>query len=343
MNLLITERRKRQLKECNTLISFCVVAYNEETTIQSLLDDVLIQTYPHKLIEILLVDGCSSDKTKEIMSEFAALNRESFYDIKVLNNEKKTLPCGWNVALENYHGEAIVRVDAHAHIPEQFIENNVKHLNDGEYVCGGYRPNIIDDETLWKKMLLSAESSMFGSSIADYRRKQADKCVNSIFHGAYRREVFDKIGKYDERLTRTEDNDIHYRIRQAGFDIHFHPDIVSYQHTRNSLKKMIKQKYLNGFWIGQTMHVNPKCFSLYHFVPMLFVLGILLTTVLYIINMPLLGNIMWLSYWILNIVMAVFAFINDKGNYTYLILPVVFFILHLVYGIGTLWGIIKKW
>lgn len=325
----------------NMIISFCIVAYNEEKTISYLLSDLLIQTYPLKNVELVLVDGNSSDATKKIMNEFGVNNKELFFDVKILDNPKRILPCGWNIALKNYTGKAIVRVDAHARIPNDFIEKNVTHLNNGEYVCGGYRPNIIDDETPWKKMLLSAESSMFGSSIADYRREQTDKCVNSIFHGAYRREVFDKIGKYDERLTRTEDNDIHYRIRQAGFDIHFHPDIVSYQHTRNSLKKMIKQKYLNGFWIGRTMYINPRCFSLYHFVPMIFVLGILLATVLYIANMPLLGNIMWLSYWILNIAMAVFAFIKDKGNRTYITLPMIFFVLHLAYGIGTLSGIVK--
>lgn len=294
------------------IISFCIVAYNEEKTISYLLSDLLLQTYPLKSVELILVDGNSTDDTKKIMNEFCVLNKKLFFDIKILDNPKRTLPCGWNIALKNYTGEAILRVDAHSHIPKEFIERNVKHLSDGEYVCGGCRPNIIDDETPRKKMLLSAESSMFGSSIADYRREQTDKCVNSIFHGAYRREVFDKVGTYDERLTRTEDNDIHYRIRQADFDIHFHPDIVSYQHTRNSLKKMIKQKYLNGFWIGQTMHINPRCFSIYHFVPMLFVLGILLTTVLYIIGMPLLGNAMWITYWILNITMAVFAFTKDK-------------------------------
>ena len=71
--------------------------------------------------------------------------------------------------LDNYTGEAVIRVDAHAHIPEDFVSKNVKVLEEGEMVVGGVRPNIVDEETPWKDTLLLAESSMFGSSIAPYR------------------------------------------------------------------------------------------------------------------------------------------------------------------------------
>lgn len=329
------------MKECNMNISFCIIAYNEENTISDLLSDLLMQTYPLKHIEVILVDGGSTDSTKSIMNDFSKNNSDVFENIIVLDNPLKTLPSGWNVALKNYTGEAIIRVDAHARIPKDFIEKNVLHLSNGEYVCGGYRPNITDKDTKWNKMLLSAETSMFGSSIAGYRHNRSDRLVNSVFHGAYRREVFDAVRGYDERLTRTEDNDIHYRIRKAGFDIHFHSDIISYQHIRSSLTKMIRQKYLNGYWIGRTMWINPKCFSLYHFVPLCFVLGIILTTVLYLCGHMLLGNIMWAAYLLLNVVMSVTAFVKDKGNFTYVFLPAVFFMLHFAYGAGTIIGILK--
>lgn len=323
------------------IITFCIVAYNEAGAIDNLLLDLTNQDYPHKKIEVVLIDGKSTDSTKEIMLKFKTENENDFYNILVLDNNKKTLPCGWNVALENYTGDAIVRVDAHARIPNDFIKKNIIHLSNDEYVCGGYRPNIISDETKWNKMLLSAETSMFGSSIADYRRQSKDRCVNSIFHGAYRREVFDKIGGYNEKLTRTEDNDIHYRMREAGFDIHFHSDIISYQHIRSTFKKMIKQKYLNGYWIGMTMGINPKCFSLYHFVPFAFIIGIILTTVLSFMGFWQLSALMWSLYVLFAVFNTVSSFIRDNFNPFDLLLPFVYFTLHMAYGMGTLIGLIK--
>ena len=141
--------------------------------------------------------------TKAVMQKFADENKMGARQIIVLDNPKKTLPCGWNVLLDNYTGEAVIRVDAHAHIPEDFVSKNVKVLEEGEMVVGGVRPNIVDEETPWKDTLLLAESSMFGSSIAPYRNggngTEEKIYMKSLFHAAYRREVFEKIGHYNTR------------------------------------------------------------------------------------------------------------------------------------------------
>ena len=242
-------------------ITIAVIAYNEESTIKNILDDISRQDYDHSLMEVVLVDSASTDGTKAVMQKFADENKMGARQIIVLDNPKKTLPCGWNVLLDNYTGEAVIRVDAHAHIPEDFVSKNVKVLEEGEMVVGGVRPNIVDEETPWKDTLLLAESSMFGSSIAPYRNggngTEEKIYMKSLFHAAYRREVFEKIGHYNEALARTEDNEIHYRMRKAGFKLRFCPDIISYQHTRSSLPKMLKQKYANGYWIGKTSKVCP--------------------------------------------------------------------------------------
>ena len=109
------------------LVSFIIVAYNAEKVIKSSLKCLKKQTYPHDEIEIILVDSNSSDKTKSIMEEY----KNTVHDFKriiVLDNPKKTLPCGWNVALKESKGEVILRVDAHSTFPNNFIEENVKTL-----------------------------------------------------------------------------------------------------------------------------------------------------------------------------------------------------------------------
>ena len=208
-------------------ITICVIAYNEEQTLPAILKDIAAQDYAHGSMEVVLVDSASSDHTKKIMQEFAAQNTTQpdmgFVSVSVLDNPKRTLPCGWNVALKAYRGEAILKVDAHASIPKDFVTKNVAVLESGEDVCGGQRPNIIEQPTPFRNTLLLAESSMFGSSIAPYRNNPGKSYVKSMFHAAYRRKVFESIGGFDERLARTEDNEIHYRMRKAGFKLCFAP------------------------------------------------------------------------------------------------------------------------
>lgn len=322
------------------LISVCVVARNEEKTIQGILSDIQRQTYPHDKMEIILIDSMSDDRTKQMMLQFKESHSE-FYDIQVLENPKRRLAPGWNVALRHYKGDAILRIDAHASVPEDFVMKNVEVLESGEYISGGKRPNIIDDPTPWRETLLLAEQSMFGSSIASYRRSNKKSYVNTVFHGAYRREVFEKAGLFNEKLGRTEDNEMNYRIRKAGYRICYSPDIISYQHTRSSLKAMLKQKYGNGYWVALTLKVCPGCLSYYHFVPFLFVLAILLTTVLAVCGYPFLGILMWCVYWLASILMAVISVVYVKKNIYQILLPMLFFLMHVSYGVGSLLGVLK--
>lgn len=322
------------------LVSFIIVAYNEENTLNEVFKNIKSQDYPHELIEIILVDGMSTDNTKKIMMDFKEKTTD-FLRIVIKDNPKKTLPCGWNVALKESTGDLIIRIDAHSTIPNDFISKNVKCIKSGEKICGGYRPNIIDDETPWKKTLLMAETSMFGSSIAPYRRNTGNSYVKSVFHGAYSKEVFEKVGYYNEILARTEDNEMHYRMRKAGYKICFNPDIISYQHTRNSLSKMLKQKYLNGYWIGLTTGICPQCLSIYHFVPCAFVLSIIMTSILSLLGYKLLAILMWSMYIILNLLVSVVSIKKESFHIENLLLPVLFLMLHVSYGWGTLVGLIK--
>lgn len=163
--------------------------------------------------------------------------------------------------------------------------------------------------------------------------------TSSLFCGMYKREVFEKVGLYNENLFRTEDNDMSYRIRKAGYKMCFCPDIVSYQHTRSSFAKMLKQKYLNGYWIGKTMGVSPKCFSPFHFVPFAFVFAIIFTTVMAFFSFPFLSYLMWGAYMFLVLSMSIMELFH-KPIATNLLLPFIFFLLHISYGIGTLLGLI---
>ena len=236
-----------------------MIAYNEKEAVEGLLSDISLLEYPHKKIEIVFVDSMSTDGTYERMQEFREMDY-GFLDVKIVRRKKLNQASSWNAALSTATGELIIRVDAHARIPRNFVSRNVYNIKQGEMVVGGGRPNISSDVSPWKLTLLAAEDSLFGSSVAAYRRPAIQKeYMDSLFHAAYRREVIATVGGFNEDLGRTEDNEFHYRIRMAGYKLCCCPDIISYQHSRNSLKHMVWQKYSNGRWaFARLRHVRRR-------------------------------------------------------------------------------------
>ena len=141
------------------IVSFAIVAYNEEKALPALFETLKKQDYPHEKIEVLLIDSMSKDKTYKLMESFAAEDN-GFLDVKVLKNEKKNIPAGHNVALANQTGDALVRVDAHAFVAEDFITRNVAALNDGEMISGGQVESILSNDTSLARTMLVAENSV---------------------------------------------------------------------------------------------------------------------------------------------------------------------------------------
>ena len=318
------------------LVSIIISAYNEEKYLPGLIDDLNNQTYPHHLIEIILINAMSTDKTKEIMENFQKSNND-FYKIKVIDNPKKVQPSGFNLGVKNSEGDVVLKIDAHSRIPADFVEKNVNEILAGAYVCGGNRPTVVDSDDNFSKTLHIVEESALGSSIANYRKSNVKRKVNSIFHGMYRKEVFEKVGLADERLLRTEDNEFHYRVRKAGYDIIFNPEIESFQYIRPTLFKMLQQKFANGYWIGLTSHVCRECLSLFHFGPGVFVATLLFLMMLTPFSFAPLLTVYGL-YLLAVIGLSVFEISKQKYNHTLLLIPFIMIAIHFAYGIGTIKG-----
>ena len=141
----------------NKKLSIAIVAYNEERFLPNLLEDMKKQKYPHELIEILLIDSSSTDNTKAIMEGFKQNN--DFYSVQVLDNPKKIQAAGWNVAIKNFNGDVLSRIDAHTKVTPEYSERVMKNIQDGEMVVGGLRPCIIENATPWSDVLLQVENS----------------------------------------------------------------------------------------------------------------------------------------------------------------------------------------
>ena len=321
------------------IVSLCMIAYNEANAIDGLFKDISLQEYPHEKIEVVFVDSMSTDATHDKMEEFKNTDY-GFLDVKIVRCEKHNQAYSWNAALKTATGDLIIRVDAHARIPNNFVSRNVYNIRRGENVVGGGRPNISSNVSSWKLTLLAAEDSLFGSSIAGYRRPASEKeYMDSLFHAAYKREVIRKVGGFNEDLGRTEDNEFHYRIRQAGYKLCCCPDIISYQHSRNTLKNMVRQKYANGKWIGLTVSVCPGCLSSFHFAPFLFVIALLFCIVSAALGQPLMLYILLALYGMFDFVNSVSCFAMKIIQPQFLLLPLIFPLLHISYGLGTVVGL----
>ena len=316
-------------------VSIIITARNEEKYLPMLFEDILNQTFPLQNIEVVLMDSNSTDNTRLVMEEFKKNNE--ILSVQIVTNERQIQAAGFNEGVKHATGDVVLKIDAHSRIPADFVQKNVDEILAGAYVCGGNRPTVVDSDGDFSKTLHIVEESALGSSIANYRKSNVKRKVNSIFHGMYRKEVFEKVGLADERLLRTEDNEFHYRVRKAGYDIIFNPEIESYQYIRPTFTKMIQQKFANGYWIGLTSHVCRDCLSLFHFGPGVFVSTLLVLMMLTPISFAPLLTLVAL-YLLAVLGLSVFEISKQKYNHTLLLIPFIMIAVHFAYGIGTIKG-----
>lgn len=316
-------------------VSIIITARNEEKYLPMLFEDILNQTFPLQNIEVVLMDSNSTDNTRLVMEEFKK-NNETL-SVQIVTNERQIQAAGFNEGVKHATGDVVLKIDAHSRIPADFVQKNVDEILAGAYVCGGNRPTVVDSADDFSKTLHIVEESALGSSIANYRKSDVKRKVKSIFHGMYRKEVFDKVGLADERLLRTEDNEFHYRVRKAGYDIIFNPEIESYQYIRPTFTKMIQQKFANGYWIGLTSHVCRDCLSLFHFGPGVFVATLLVLMMLTLVSFVPLLTVVFL-YLLAVLGLSIFEISKQKFNPTLLLIPFIMIAIHFAYGVGTIKG-----
>ena len=318
-------------------ISFIVVALNAGGCLGLLLDDLRAQTLPPEQIELLLVDSASEDNTLDVMRAFAA---SAPFDVQILHNPKKWLASGINIALRKATGDAVIRLDAHARIPADFLQRNVEALESGEDIVGG---SVLSAEpkTAWERVMRALDTSRFCGGAAPFRNSGSDRYVDTLAYALYRRDVYDCVGEYDERLRRTEDNDMHYRMHKAGYRFRFSPSICSYHAARATLRGQLRQKWGNGYWIGRTMHIQPRCFAPRHLIPALFVLALLIGLLLCPMTMQPLALLLSV-YLTADVIFAVRSAMEQKESrlLCLITLPFLFPVVHIVYGAGTLLGLI---
>ena len=317
------------------MISIVMPVYNEEKYIDNCVQSLLRQDYPMDNMEWIFVDGMSTDKTKEIL-----LSYQNQYPnlIKIFDNPHKIVPYAMNIGIKNSKGKFIIRLDAHAEYASDYFSKCVYYLEttDADNV-GGTLETKAKSKT--GENIAKVLSSKFGVGNSQFRVNGVSGYVDTVPFGAFRREVFEKYGGYDERLVRNEDNEMNYRIRKNGGKVYLAEDINLSYYCRDTVSGLASMAKANGKWNIITTKLCPGAMSIRHFVPLMFVVSILLLAGLGFVWWPIwaLLGLELLLYTVLNIGFSVKLAESFGDFWIFLIL---FPIFHISYSIGSILGLI---
>ncbi|MBL7163575.1 MAG: glycosyltransferase family 2 protein [Anaerolineales bacterium] len=228
-------------------ISIIVPCYNEQDTIYLLLESLLEQTYPQQEMEVVIVDGMSTDRTREQIAAFQGAHPQ--LNIQIVDNPKRTIPAALNRAIEAAQGEMIVRLDAHSMPRPDYVARSVEALEAGlgENVGGVWEIRPGGQGRLARAIAVAAAHPL-GAGDARYRVGGQASAVDTVPFGAFRRELVDRIGYFDETLPINEDYEFNVRARQAGAIIWLDPAIRSVYFARASLSDLACQYWRYGYW-----------------------------------------------------------------------------------------------
>ena len=327
----------------NIKVSIIIPCRNEEKFIGMCLDSLLVQDYPKEHLEIFVVNGMSEDRTRQIVGNYS--KKHSF--IKLIDNPQKNTPYALNIGIKNAKGEIIIRMDAHATYQNDYISKCVKYLYEYEADnIGGTMVTLPQNDTFIGKAVVVALSHRFGVGGSIFRTGTNEpQYVDTVFGGCYKREVFNKIGLFNENLQKGQDFEFNVRLKNTGGKILLVPDIVSYYYARSALNKSFCKFYFGeGFWAVYPVKFVGKSFlSLWRLVPFAFVATLISTGIFSIFF----SFFKWLfiftacSYFLTNLYFSFRIAVNKKNFRYFFVLPLVFSIIHINYGIGSAVALLK--
>jgi glycosyltransferase involved in cell wall biosynthesis len=223
-------------------ISVILPVLNEETHLEEAVHSILSQDYQGKL-EVILAVGPSRDRTLEIAQ---SISRRDLRVVLVDNTSGRTA-AGLNIALNKSQSPVVVRVDGHAHIPNDYITLIVEILNKtGAVNVGGVMAAV--GTTPFERAVAGAMRSPLGVGASRFHTGGEAGIVDTVYLGAFRREALVAIGGFDERFTRAQDWELNFRLRENGGVVYFDPRLHVTYRPRSTVKALAKQYFEYGRW-----------------------------------------------------------------------------------------------
>ena len=323
--------------DLSTTVSILMPVRNEGRFLRHSLAAVLGQDYPKDHLEILVLDGMSTDETRAIIRHY----RADHPHVRLLNNPGHIVPTGLNIGLREAKGDIIIRVDGHTRIAPNYVSACVQALKEtGADNVGGLMRGVAS--TPFGEAVVLATSSPFGVGNARFHYAETQEVVDTVYLGAWPREVFTRIGGFDEEMVRNQDDEFNYRLRAAGGTIVLTPTIQSHYQVRSTPRGLWRQYFQYGTWKVRVLQKHPRQMRARQFVPPLFVATLLVTA--------LLAPVSQVARVVLAATGALYLLANGTASLrsarhtpwrARLRLPLAFALLHLAYGAGFLVGLVK--
>lgn len=242
-------------------VSVAVPCRNEQAYIAACLDSILANDYPPNRLEILVADGQSDDGTREILARYVG----SHSCVTLLENPRRNTPAALNTAIKAAKGSVIIRMDAHVLYPRNYIRRLVDALEEtGADNVGGVLETIPADSTPTARAIALGLSHRFGVGNSHFRTGARERReVDTVPFGCYRREIFERVGLFDEEMIRNQDDEFNFRLIRSGGRVLLVPDVRCRYFARRSFPQLARMYYQYGYFkplvarkVGRVMTVR---------------------------------------------------------------------------------------
>lgn len=310
---------------------------NEASFIAQSLGAVLVQDYPPEQLEVIVVDGESTDSTQDVVRKFM----KAHSNLNLASNPGRIVPTAMNIGIKQAHGDVIVRVDGHTIIAPDYVRQCILALRRSGADNVGGRMDARSSGSIGEAVA-AATSSPFGVGGARFHYSDREEWVDTVYMGTWPKEVFERVGLFDEEMVRNQDDELNYRILDHGGRILLCPAIRSVYYNRSRLRSLWRQYFQYGYWKVRVMQKHPRQVRIRQLVPSVFVASLVLSS---------LGGFFWAPSWmalgiillayLVGLLLAVMQLARSTPLKQMMVLPIVFSVLHASYGTGFIAGLLR--
>lgn len=325
-------------------VSIVLAVYNEERIIADNVRSLLNQEHPDFELEILIVDGGSTDATVSVIHKL--IEQYSPGVVRLVKNPKRIAPAAFNLGIQEASGNYVAIFGAHATYQSDYVRVCLQELKrTGAAGCSGKVVLNSKTQNAMAELCLMILTSFIGVSGGSFRTRQYG-FVESIPYGIFEKGIFKDVGLYDERLVRNQDNDMNSRILKSGRQLYLTDLTTSLYYPKSTLPALYKYAFNTGLWNAKSLKLGSFTLRLFHFVPFAFLCFNTLLIVMLMVKPvipPFLITGMLLIfaiYWFVAIAGAIKARASRPLNKFYF--PFAVYGFHLSYGAGTFKGLLSK-
>jgi len=316
-------------------VSVVVGIRNEERYIEECIESLLRLDYPQDSYEIIIVDGMSTDKTRDIVKK---------YPVRLLLNERKNVAAARNLGVENSRGNFVAFTDGDCKVDPLWLKTLVDEMKSApeDVACVGGPNLIFDTDPVFGRVVGHAQETFLGSGGSAQSKNSTKKhYVGSLpnCNAMYKKYTIKEAGYFDERFVVGQDGDLNYRINKRGHKFLYIPEAKVLHHRRGTLKSFSIRMFKYGMWMAELFKKHGEFVRWYAFLPSIAIVFAVLSLIVSLISpapiVPLLA--LMALYFVLVLVTSIQVTYKMKSKYGFFALFVIP-VQHITYGLGFLYS-----